>query len=240
MASPDQTHAQRPSGAAASDLGDRTDRHQQALRPGPRQPGHPPADPARHRARHRRRKRRRQIDADVDPLRLLHRRQRRNPRQRQAAQDHRFPPCPGARHRHGAPALHAGRQFHRPRERRPRRRGFGAARPHADQGPRRSSSGSPRDYGLEVDPDAIIEDLSVGQQQRVEILKALYRGADIAHSRRAHRRADARPRPTTCSASSARCATRARPSSSSPTSCARSWRSPTRCRSCARARWSRR
>ncbi|HTN63237.1 MAG TPA: ATP-binding cassette domain-containing protein, partial [Devosia sp.] len=29
------------------------------------------------------------------------------------------------------------------------------------------------DYGLEVDPDAIIEDLSVGQQQRVEILKAL-------------------------------------------------------------------
>ena len=35
------------------------------------------------------------------------------------------------------------------------------------------------DYGLEVDPDAVIEDLSVGQQQRVEILKALYRGADI-------------------------------------------------------------
>jgi simple sugar transport system ATP-binding protein len=36
-----------------------------------------------------------------------------------------------------------------------------------------------REYGLEVDPDAIIENLSVGQQQRVEILKALYRGADI-------------------------------------------------------------
>ncbi len=36
-----------------------------------------------------------------------------------------------------------------------------------------------REYGLEVDPDAIIEDISVGQQQRVEILKALYRGADI-------------------------------------------------------------
>ena len=30
----------------------------------------------------------------------------------------------------------------------------------------------------EVDPDAIIENLSVGQQQRVEILKALYRGAE--------------------------------------------------------------
>ncbi len=36
-----------------------------------------------------------------------------------------------------------------------------------------------RDYGLEVNPDAIIEELPVGLQQRVEILKALYRGADI-------------------------------------------------------------
>jgi simple sugar transport system ATP-binding protein len=36
-----------------------------------------------------------------------------------------------------------------------------------------------RDYGLEVDPDAVIEQLPVGLQQRVEILKALYRGADI-------------------------------------------------------------
>ncbi|SDG60576.1 ABC transporter ATP-binding protein [Pelagibacterium luteolum] len=35
------------------------------------------------------------------------------------------------------------------------------------------------DYGLNVPVDALIEDLSVGQQQRVEILKALYRGADI-------------------------------------------------------------
>jgi simple sugar transport system ATP-binding protein len=35
------------------------------------------------------------------------------------------------------------------------------------------------EYGLEVDPDAIIEELPVGLQQRVEILKALYRGADI-------------------------------------------------------------
>lgn len=35
------------------------------------------------------------------------------------------------------------------------------------------------EYELNVDPDAIIEDLSVGLQQRVEILKALFRGADI-------------------------------------------------------------
>ncbi len=36
-----------------------------------------------------------------------------------------------------------------------------------------------RQYGLEVDPDAVIEKLPVGQQQRVEIIKALYRQADI-------------------------------------------------------------
>jgi ABC-type uncharacterized transport system ATPase subunit len=35
-----------------------------------------------------------------------------------------------------------------------------------------------REYGLAVDPDALIEDLPVGVQQRVEILKALYREAD--------------------------------------------------------------
>lgn len=32
-------------------------------------------------------------------------------------------------------------------------------------------------YGLKVDPDAKVEDISVGMQQRVEILKVLYRGA---------------------------------------------------------------
>ncbi len=36
-----------------------------------------------------------------------------------------------------------------------------------------------RDYGLEVSPDATVSSLTVGQQQRVEILKALFRQADI-------------------------------------------------------------
>ena len=36
-----------------------------------------------------------------------------------------------------------------------------------------------RQYALEVDPDAIVGELSVGLQQRVEILKALVRGAEI-------------------------------------------------------------
>ena len=34
-------------------------------------------------------------------------------------------------------------------------------------------------YGLKIDPDALIEDISVGMQQRVEILKMLYRDNDI-------------------------------------------------------------
>jgi simple sugar transport system ATP-binding protein len=34
-------------------------------------------------------------------------------------------------------------------------------------------------FGLAVDPEAKVENISVGQQQRVEILKALYRGAEI-------------------------------------------------------------
>jgi ABC-type uncharacterized transport system ATPase subunit len=37
-----------------------------------------------------------------------------------------------------------------------------------------------KEYELEVDPDAIIEELPVGIQQRVEILKALYRQAPIS------------------------------------------------------------
>jgi simple sugar transport system ATP-binding protein len=36
-----------------------------------------------------------------------------------------------------------------------------------------------RDYGLAVDPDALVRDLPVGLQQRVEILKALHRGARV-------------------------------------------------------------
>ncbi len=36
-----------------------------------------------------------------------------------------------------------------------------------------------QDYGLEIDPDARIDELAVGLRQRVEILKALYRGARI-------------------------------------------------------------
>jgi len=36
-----------------------------------------------------------------------------------------------------------------------------------------------RRYGLHVDPDAVVGELSVGVQQRIELVKALYRDADI-------------------------------------------------------------
>jgi ABC-type uncharacterized transport system ATPase subunit len=36
-----------------------------------------------------------------------------------------------------------------------------------------------RSFGFAIDPDALVENITVGQQQRVEILKALYRRADI-------------------------------------------------------------
>ncbi len=84
------------------------------------------------------------------------------------------------RHRHGPPALHARAGLHRRRERH--------ARPRADprprgarpaQGRRRSVRELSERYGSQVDPDALVEDLPVGVQQRVEILKALANEAKV-------------------------------------------------------------
>ncbi len=36
-----------------------------------------------------------------------------------------------------------------------------------------------RQYGLSIDPDAVVGDLSVGEQQRVELIKALFREAEV-------------------------------------------------------------
>ena len=44
-------------------------------------------------------------------------------------------------------------------------------------GPRAGSARSPTRYGLDLDPDVLVEDLGVGDRQRVEIAKVLYRGA---------------------------------------------------------------
>ncbi|MCO6451496.1 MAG: ABC transporter ATP-binding protein [Caldilineales bacterium] len=53
-------------------------------------------------------------------------------------------------------------------------------RPTLKLGPARSQiEALSRRFGLDVDPHARIEDLPMGARQRVEILKALYRGADV-------------------------------------------------------------
>ncbi len=36
-----------------------------------------------------------------------------------------------------------------------------------------------KQYGFQIDPDQVVRDLSLGQRQRAEILKLLYRGADL-------------------------------------------------------------
>ena len=133
-----------------------------------------------HGARHRRRERRRQVDADEDPVRHAAPRRGHDRGQRQRGHLPLARRRDRRRHRHGAPALHAGRQPHRAGERRPRQRAdarpgsldFGGAR-------KNGSRRSPTRYGLDVDPDALVEDLGVGDRQRVEILKVLYRGAQI-------------------------------------------------------------
>ena len=51
----------------------------------------------------------------------------------------------------------------------PRRRGAAPA----------DRASSATEYGLDVDPDELVADLGVGEKQRVEILKVLYRGARI-------------------------------------------------------------
>ncbi len=84
-----------------------------------------------------------------------------------------------ARHRHGAPALHAGARTSPCSRTSSSAPSSEALLKKASPRPRSNWSGWSSEYGLEVDPDAIIEELPVGLQQRVEILKALYRGAEI-------------------------------------------------------------
>jgi simple sugar transport system ATP-binding protein len=48
---------------------------------------------------------------------------------------------------------------------------FDAARKHLEE--------VGREYGLDVDPDELVEVLEVGERQRIEIIKVLYRGATI-------------------------------------------------------------
>ena len=161
----------------------------------------------------------------------------RNPDRRQADALPRRQGRHPRRHRHGASALHAGAGIHGRRKRRARRRAD-RARSTTSTSPRRAQqvTAISVEHGLEVDPDAIIEEIPVGLQQRVEIIKVLFRSAERAHLRRADRGADAagsrrvlRHRPLAARG-------RARRSSSSPTSSTRCSRSPTASACCARGK----
>ena len=88
--------------------------------------------------------------------------------------------CHRPRHQHGPPALHAragpvGRRQHPPR------RGDDGQSdlPRPEGGRIGGSSSCATRFGFEIDPETKVGALSVGWQQRVEILKALYREARI-------------------------------------------------------------
>ena len=126
-----------------------------------------------------RRERRRQVDADEHPVRAVPARRGRDPRRRQARHASARRATRSAGHRDGPPALHADPGDDRRREHRSRDRAARTASSSTSAAPSgacassRSSSGSPSTRR------ALVCDITVGQQQRVEILKALYRGAEI-------------------------------------------------------------
>ena len=84
-------------------------------------------------------------------------------------------------------------------------------------------------YGLKVDLDAKIEDITVGMQQRVEILKMLYRDNEILIFDEPTAVLTPQEIDELMADHARACRKRARASSSSPTSSTRSWRSPTAC-----------
>ncbi len=126
-----------------------------------------------------RRERRRQDDADEHPVRPLCRRRGQRRGVRPAAAAGRSARGARRRHRHGAPAFHAGRQHDGAGEHRARHaKACGGRR---STGPARGSGsrGCPAISAWPSTPDATVGALSVGERQRVEILKALYREARI-------------------------------------------------------------
>ena len=130
-------------------------------------------------ARPVRRERRRQEHAHADPLRPLPARRGRDPDQRGARRHLVARRGHPQRHRHDPPALHARQHAHRRRERRARPEVVPRPAHRPRQSRRRGSTELAERYGLEVDPDALVWQLSVGERQRVEIIKALYRDVSL-------------------------------------------------------------
>ena len=101
-----------------------------------------------------------------------------------------LPPTPrtrGARHRHGVPALLAVRDADRRRERRALLAGHYRSRRCS----RARSTRCRQRYGLPIDPRRLVHALSVGERQRVEIIRCLLQHPQPAHHGRAHVGADA-------------------------------------------------
>jgi ABC-type uncharacterized transport system ATPase subunit len=90
-------------------------------------------------------------------------------------------------------------------------------------------------YGLMVDPDAKVEDITVGMQQRTEILKMLYRDNEILIFDEPTAVLTPQEIDELMQIMRNLSRPRASRSCSSPTSSTRSWRSPTAAPSCARA-----
>ena len=127
---------------------------------------------------------------------------RRERRRQEHADEHRSPACTGPTRarsgstagrsrfrsprdaiargpRHGPPALHAGAVPDGDREHAARARSSPGSASAIDRLEARGRAASRERFGLQVDPRAQVWQLSVGEQQRVEILKMLYRGARI-------------------------------------------------------------
>ena len=152
---------------------------QRELRQLRRQPRRVAVGDARRGARRRRRERRRQVDADARALRPAPARRRRGAHRRRG----RAAPVGGggdrAQGRHGAPALHAGADADGGRERGARARAVARAVRRISKRAEREIAELSERFGLRVEPRRLVSALSVGEAQRVEILKVLWRGADV-------------------------------------------------------------
>ena len=135
---------------------------------------------AGHHPRHRRRERRRQVDADEDRSTAPTGPTRARIVVNGVEQHFRRPrDAIARRHRHGVPALHAGRQPHRLGEHRARRRARARGCGSTSARPAGGSASSAAATASTSTPTSWSAELGVGERQRVEILKVLYRGARI-------------------------------------------------------------
>ena len=172
------------------------------------------------------RERRRQDDAHAHPLRPHAPRRGRDRGRRPAGDDPLAARRDRGGHRHGHPALLAGRAHDRRRERR-RSGGRSGLRLDLGAAPEPSSARPSPRSGIAVDPDARVADLSVGRAAAGRDRQGARPRLPRPHPRRADRGARARRRWRPCSRRCAGWSPKGSRSCSSATSSARCARSPT-------------